>query len=127
MLPEDKLKRVKQLQAQHRTVLMIGDGINDAPVLSQADVSIAMGSGADIARMNSDMILLNKNLATIVELLDISRKNQRIIKQSLSWAIAYNLCALPLAMAAFLLPWMAAIGMSLSSLLVVLNARRMSS
>ena len=127
MLPEDKLKRVKQLQAQQHRVLMIGDGINDAPVLSQADVSIAMGSGADIARMNSDMILLNKNLATIVELLDISRKNQRIIKQSLSWAIAYNLCALPLAMAAFLLPWMAAIGMSLSSLLVVLNARRMSS
>ena len=122
--PENKLHELKRLQEQGEILAMIGDGVNDAPVLAGAQVSIAMGTGAQIARANADLILLKNQLPIIVKAIDVARKTVRIIKQNMIWAVAYNLIALPIAAMGFLEPWMAAIGMSLSSLLVVTNALR---
>jgi Cu2+-exporting ATPase len=123
--PADKLQRVQALQAQGAIVAMIGDGINDAPVLAQAQVSIAMGSGTQIARASADMILLTEQLPHLLIGIDTARKTLQIIRQNMIWAIGYNLLALPAAAMGLVAPWLAAIGMSLSSLLVVLNALRL--
>lgn len=123
--PADKLQRVRALQAQGAIVAMIGDGINDAPVLAQAQVSIAMGSGTQIARASADMILLTEQLPHLLTGIDTARKTLQIIRQNIIWAIGYNLLALPAAAMGLVAPWLAAIGMSLSSLLVVLNALRL--
>ena len=124
--PEQKLQRVRELQAQGKIVAMVGDGVNDSPVLACAQVSIAMGSGAEIARSNADMVLLSERLDRIVDGVVLSRRSLRIIRQNLGWALSYNALALPLAASGYIAPWMAAIGMSLSSLIVVLNALRLS-
>ncbi|MFZ9642260.1 MAG: heavy metal translocating P-type ATPase, partial [Candidatus Methylopumilus sp.] len=123
--PEDKLNHLYRLQAQGALVAMVGDGINDAPVLAGAQVSMAMGSGTQMARATGDVVLLTEHLLEIEHALLTSRFAISVIKQNFIWAIAYNLVALPFAATGMLSPWMAAIGMSVSSLIVVLNALRL--
>lgn len=122
--PEDKLSTVRDLQKQGHRVLAVGDGVNDAPVLGGADVSIAMVEGAGLAQAGADMVLTGGNLSRVSDAVAVARQMMRIIRQNLSWALAYNLLAIPLAAMGLVAPWMAAIGMSLSSLVVVLNAGR---
>ncbi len=125
LLPEQKLQHLQQAQQQNEIVAMIGDGVNDAPVLAGAQVSIAMGEGSQLAQVSADMVLLSENLALLPEAIQTAREMQRIIKQNFAWAILYNILAIPLAASAMLAPWMAALGMSFSSLVVVLNALRL--
>ncbi|MQM39601.1 putative copper-importing P-type ATPase A [wastewater metagenome] len=124
MRPEDKLARMREVQSAGERVVMVGDGINDAPVLAGADVSVAMGRGSALARNSADMVLMRDDLSALVEAADGARRAVRIIRENLIWAALYNLTALPLAATGMLTPWMAAIGMSLSSLVVVGNALR---
>ena len=126
MSPGQKLAAANKLQQLGHRVVMVGDGINDVPVLSGADVSVAMGDATDFARIHADSIMLSSNLDGLPKAITIARATRRIIRQNLTWALLYNLVALPLAAAGMIPPWAAAIGMSASSLLVVLNALRLN-
>ena len=124
--PEEKLSIIEAAQGRGERVVMIGDGINDAPVLAGADTSIAPAHGALLAQTSADIIMLGESLAPLTTAIEMSRKTMRIVRQNLAWAIVYNTLALPLAAAGFVPPWAAAIGMSASSLIVVLNALRLN-
>ncbi len=124
--PQQKLAILQALQAHGARVVMVGDGINDAPVLAGADTSIAPGHGALLAQSNADVIMLGDSLQPVAKALQLSRATMRIVQQNLVWAVVYNATALPLAVAGMIPPWLAAIGMSTSSLVVVLNALRLN-
>lgn len=123
--PAAKLARVRALQAAGRVVLVVGDGVNDAPVLAGGDVAIAIAQGSALAQASADAVLLGGRLAPLVAGLETARATRRVVRQNLIWAVGYNLIALPVAMVGWMDPWLAALGMSLSSLLVVLNALRL--
>ncbi|MBL8419289.1 MAG: heavy metal translocating P-type ATPase [Dechloromonas sp.] len=122
--PQGKHDCVTALQASGAVVAMIGDGVNDAPVLAQAQVSVAMGGGAQLARTQSDFVLLSENLDHLRHGLRRAIRTLQLIRQNLWWSFAYNFVVLPLAIAGYVTPWLAGIGMSVSSLLVVLNSLR---
>lgn len=124
MLPEDKRIYVQGLQKTQR-VLAVGDGINDAPQLAQADVSVAVGRGVPLAQAGADIILIDESLESLALGMVHARFTKRVIAQNLIWAFVYNLAAIPLAAGGFVTPWVAGIGMSISSLLVTLNAWRL--
>jgi Cu2+-exporting ATPase len=124
--PEDKVDRVRALQAKGERVVVVGDGVNDGPFLQAGDVAIAMGSGCDLSRMGADGVLMRDELSLLPRAVAWSERVRRILFQNFGWAITYNLMALPLAVSGQLPPWLAALGMSTSSLVVVLNALRLN-
>jgi Cu2+-exporting ATPase len=123
--PEDKYNYIERLQNSGRFVWAIGDGVNDAPLLARADVSIAVGTGAPLASAGADAILTTVSLKPLAKTLLLADKTALIIKENLLWALIYNLLAIPAAMMGWVNPWIAGIGMSLSSLAVTLNAWRL--
>ncbi len=124
--PEDKRAYVRKLQAEGARVLAVGDGINDAPLLAQAQVSIAIGTGAPLAQAGADAILTEPRLSAISDAVSIGRRTLRVVRQNLGWAFAYNAISIPLATLGWLSPLVAGVGMSVSSLLVALNAWRLT-
>ena len=124
--PDNKLHYIQKLQSQGHKVLMVGDGINDVPVLAGADISMAMGNASDLARTSADAVLISGNLERLADAFNLTVRTRKIIRQNLAWSLGYNLAALPLAAAGMIAPWMAATGMALSSLIVVANALRLN-
>ena len=126
LTPDAKLDVLKQLHSHGRRVLMLGDGVNDVPVLAAADISVAMGSATDLAKTSADAVLLSNRLSSLVQALHMAQRTRRIIIENLAWASLYNGLVLPFAAIGWITPIWAALGMSVSSLLVVVNALRLT-
>ncbi|WP_122409912.1 heavy metal translocating P-type ATPase [Pseudomonas viridiflava] len=124
--PDDKLAVLQQLQAQGHTVLMIGDGVNDVPAMAAATISVAMGAATDLTRTGADAVLLSNRLHSLIDAFGLARRTRRVIVENLLWAGLYNGLMLPFAALGWITPVWAAIGMSASSLIVVLNALRLT-
>jgi Cu2+-exporting ATPase len=129
VLPEDKDKKVSELQKQGKKVAMVGDGVNDAPALTRADIGIAIGSGTDVAVESAGLILVQSNPLDVVKIIQLSKASQRKMVQNIWWAAGYNIVAIPLA-AGILAPWginmppaVGALVMSLSTIVVAINAQ----
>lgn len=125
LTPEQKLAEIRALQAQGEVVAMVGDGINDAPVLAGADVSLAMAGGTQLAHASSDVVLMGDDLRKVAHVIETAQATRGVMHQNFVWAIGYNMVAMPFAALGFVPPWLAAVGMSSSSLIVVLNALRL--
>jgi Cu2+-exporting ATPase len=124
--PQEKMDELRAAQQRGEVVAMIGDGVNDAPVLALADVSFAMGEGAQVARTQADGVLISNRLADLVRARGLARRTLRVIRQNLAWAAVYNAGCVPLALCGLLPPWAAGLGMATSSLFVVTNSMRLA-
>jgi Cu2+-exporting ATPase len=124
--PDEKLAHLQAAQQRGDVVLMLGDGVNDVPILSGADISIAMASASDLAQTRADAVLLNERLDVLSNAVQLAHRTQGIIRQNLRFSLTYNALAIPLAAAGFVAPWMAAIGMTASSLVVIFNSLRLN-
>lgn len=127
LTPEQKFEEVRLLQSRNKKVMMMGDGINDAPVLASADVAIAVGNATDVAKTAADVILLGDQLLSVPLLIETAHKAKTKIRQNIGWSVLYNVIILPFAVSGVLSPWMAVVGMSLSSIIVVTNSTRLLS
>jgi P-type Cu2+ transporter len=125
--PETKLEITRAMQQRGRRVLVLGDGINDIPALAAADVSATVVESSDLVKSKADVLLIGRGLGALVDLVRVSRRARRVVRQNLGWSLAYNLTAIPIAAMGFLPPWLAAIGMAGSSILVMSNAARLLS
>lgn len=124
--PAAKLERLQALRGRGAIIAMIGDGVNDAPVLAGADVAIALGDGAQLAQSSADIVLAGDRLGAVIDARALAQRTLRILRQNICWAVAYNFTLIPLAATGWVSPWLAAIGMSTSSLFVILNALRIA-
>ncbi len=120
--PNDKLRRLQALQAQGKHVLMVGDGLNDGPVMAAAQVSMAVGAALPLTQARADLVLMGERLSQVVQTLTLSRRTLRVVRQNLAWAAFYNALCVPLAVIGWLPPWLAGLGMALSSLGVILHS-----
>lgn len=124
--PEDKVHYIQELQDAGYKVCIIGDGVNDAPAFAKADMAIAMNKASDITKLNADTLLMKNDINIINDLFTILERADKTIRHNFIWVVVYNLIAIPVAIAGLLAPWMAALGMSLSSLIVVINSGRLN-
>ena len=123
--PDGKVEIVRELQHKGVRVAMLGDGVNDAPSLAQADLGVALGAGADIAMQAAPLVLMRNSLSSVIDALDLARRSHRVVRQNLFWAFVDNTTGITLAVAGVLNPIMAAGAMALSSLSVIANSRRL--